>query len=206
MIKRLTANARKPGGLWGRLMIRKMNAGHYNMTVWALKRIKLPEHGTIVDIGCGGGNCIKLLNSMTKAKIIGVDYSKLCVRKSVKKNKKAVKDGKIEVFQADVINLPFQNASIDCAVSVESVYFWKEPDKAFSEIRRILKPGGSLNIICEMVKNEDGTGEHSEIAEFLKLNYYSITELETLLSRNGFKNIHYHFEKNSGWLLISGTA
>lgn len=206
MIKRLTSNARKPGGLWGRLMIRKMNAGHFNMTVWALKKIKLPEHGVIADIGCGGGSCIKLLSSMSKAKIIGIDYSELCVKKSIKKNKRAVKNGQAEVIKADVIRLPFKNASIDCAVSVESVYFWKEPDKSFSEIKRTLKPGASFNIICEMVKNEDGTGAHTEIAEFLKLNYYSITELETLLRRNGFKSIDIQFEKSKGWLLISGIA
>lgn len=206
MIKRLTANARKPNGFWGKLMIKKMNAGHYKMTAWALKKIKFPDKGIIVDIGCGGGNCVNILSSITNANIVGVDYSALCVKNAIKKNKKAIKDGRVEILQADVVHLPIKSNTIDCAVSVESVYFWNDPDKAFREIKRTLKPGGSLNIICEMIKNEDGTGSHSQIAEFLKLNYYSISELKNIFIRCGFDNVQSYLEKDNGWLLISGTA
>lgn len=73
-------------------------------------------------------------------------------KNAIKKNKKAIKDGRVEILQADVVHLPFKSNTIDCAVSVESVYFWNDPDKAFREIKRTLKPGGSLNIICEMIK------------------------------------------------------
>lgn len=204
MIKRMTGNARKPGGFWGRMMIKKMNAGHFEMTKWALEKINLPQTGIIADIGCGGGNCIKLLNSMTSSKIFGIDYSPLCVKKAGKKNKKAIKNDRVKIFEASVEELPFESNSIDCAVAVESVYFWDNPDKAFNEIKRTLKPDGELNIICEMVKNDDGTGKHAEVAELLKLNYYSKLELEDIFNRNGFKNINSVFDKERTWLLVCG--
>lgn len=204
MIKRMTRNARKPQGFWGRMMIKKMNAGHFDMTRWAIEKINLPQSGAIADIGCGGGNCIKLINVMSDADIIGIDYSPLCVEKASRKNKGAIKDGKVKILEASVYSLPFDNDSIDCAVAVESVYFWDKPDNAFSEIKRTLKPRGELNIICEMVKNDDGTGKHTEVAEMLKLNYYSKAELENIFTRNGFRDIRTEFNEEKTWLLISG--
>lgn len=205
MIKRLTANARKPAGFWGSMMIKKMNAGHYEMTKWALNKINLPENGAIADIGCGGGRCIKLISEISESKIFGIDYSALCVKKASRKNKKEIKNGRIKIYEASVESLPFDKDSIDCALAVESVYFWNNPDKAFTEIKRVLKPGGSLNIICEMVKNDNGTGAHTEVAELLKLNYYSKAELEEIFIKNGFKNITSFFDEDKTWLLISGV-
>lgn len=204
MIKRMTKNARKPSGFWGRIMIKKMNAGHFEMTKWALGKIDLPSNGVVADIGCGGGNCVKLLSAITNGKIYGIDYSPLCVEKAAKKNRKAVKSGRVQITEASVEKLPFKSESIDCAVSVESVYFWSDPYKAFGEILRILKKGGELNIICEMVKNDDGTGAHTEVAELLKLNYYSTAELEDIFKQSGFKDIRTELDREHTWLLISG--
>lgn len=203
MIKRMTANARKPVGFWGTMMIKKMNAGHYEMTKWALNKMNLPENGAIADIGCGGGRCIKLISEINSSKIYGIDYSSLCVKKTRRKNKKEIKKGRIKIYEASVESLPLDNDSIDCALAVESVYFWNNPDKAFTEIKRVLKPGGCLNIICEMVKNDNGTGAHTEVAELLKLNYYSKAELQEIFLRNGFKNITSFFDEDKTWLLTS---
>ena len=138
------------------------------------------------------------------SKIYGIDYSPLCVKKSSRKNRKAIKNGRVEISEASVEALPFENNSIDCAVAVETIYFWNDPDKAFSEIKRVLKPNGSLNIVCEMVKNDDGSGAHTEVAELLKLNYYSKTEIENIFCRNGFVDITSHFDKENTWLMVSG--
>lgn len=202
MIKRMSANARKPVGFWGTMMIKKMNAGHYEMTKWALNKMNLPENGAIADIGCGGGRCIKLISEINSSKIYGIDYSSLCVKKARRKNKKEIEKGRIKIYEASVESLPFDNDSIDCALAVESVYFWNNPDKAFTEIKRVLKPGGSVNIICEMVKNDNGTGAHTEVAELLKLNYYSKAELQEIFLRNGFTSITSYFDKENIWLLI----
>lgn len=204
MIKRMTKNARKPSGFWGRIMIKKMNAGHFEMTKWAIGKINIPSDGAVADIGCGGGNCVKLLSAMTNGMVYGIDYSPLCVEKAKRKNRKAVKSDRVKIIEASVEKLPFKTESIDCAVSVESVYFWRDPYKAFGEILRVLKKGGELNVICEMVKNDDGTGAHTEVAELLKLNYYSAAELENIFRQSRFNDISIKFDKEHTWLLISG--
>jgi ubiquinone/menaquinone biosynthesis C-methylase UbiE len=49
---------------------------------------------------------------------------------------------------ANVQDLPFDNSSIDKIYTINTVYFWQDIHQGFSEIRRVLKPGGIfLNVI-----------------------------------------------------------
>lgn len=204
MIKRMTSNAGKPKGFWGSMMINKMNKCHFELTKWAIGNIDFQKQDVVADIGCGGGNCIKLIHDLGIQKIYGIDYSSLSVKKATKKNKKAIKTGQIQIFEANVESLPFADSSIDTVIAVESVYFWPDIDKALQEIKRTLKPHGSLNIVCEMVKNDDGTGKHTDVAELLKLNYYSKKELEGIFKRCRFSDIKVLFDNERTWLLITG--
>ena len=51
---KLTENAAKPAGFWGRLMIRSMNRGHSALTDWALDYVPVENGFRVLDIGCGG--------------------------------------------------------------------------------------------------------------------------------------------------------
>ncbi len=130
---KLTENAVKPEGFWGKLMIRSMNKGHHELTDWALGYVPVGyvpvENGfRVLDVGCGGGKTVsKLCDRVGSGKVYGIDYSALCVQKSVKYNRKNVLCGKAEIRQAGVSELPFDTGSFDLVTAVETYYFW--PDK-----------------------------------------------------------------------------
>jgi SAM-dependent methyltransferase len=46
--------------------------------------------------------------------------------------------------------LPLDDASVDRAVSVNTLYFWPELGPPIAELRRVLKPGGLL-VLCYQV-------------------------------------------------------
>lgn len=205
MIKKLTANARSPHGFWGALMIKKMNKGHARMTRWAFENLGINENDTILDIGCGGGNAVSILEKLAgKGKVYGIDYSSLSVEKASVKNKKAIMQGRVKILNASVSSLPFQDKSIDLATAVETIYFWPDLKNDFKEVNRVLKSGGRFCVVCEMVKSSDGTGAHTEVAEFLKLHYLSQNEIERLFIAAGFKNITIRRDESSGWLSVTG--
>ncbi len=205
MIKKLTANARKPQGLWGILMIKKMNKGHLWMTRWAFEHLNIKQGETILDIGCGGGNAVSMLEKLAPGgKVYGIDYSALSVEKAAAKNKKAVAQGRVKILNASVSSLPFQDKSIGLATAVETIYFWPDLKNDFKEVYRVLKDGGRFCVVCEMVKNSDGTGAHTQVADFLKLHYLSQEEIERLFIAAGFKNITIRRDETNGWLAAIG--
>lgn len=205
MIKKLTENAREPRGIWGTLMIKKMNKGHARMTRWAFDSLNIKEDDTILDIGCGGGNAVSILEKLAaKGKVYGIDYSALSVEKASARNKRAIMQGRVKILNASVSSLPFQDKSVELATAVETIYFWPDLKNDFKEVYRVLKDGGRFCVVCEMVKNSDGTGNHAEVAEFLKLHYLSQDEIERLFISAGFKNITIRRDNQNGWLSATG--
>ena len=175
------------------------------MTRWAFENLGINENDTILDIGCGGGNAVSILEKLAgKGKVYGIDYSSLSVEKASVKNKKAIMQGRVKILNASVSSLPFQDKSIDLATAVETIYFWPDLKNDFKEVNRVLKNGGRFCVVCEMVKNSDGTGTHTEVAEFLKLHYLSQDEIERLFIAAGFKNITIRRDESSGWLSVTG--
>lgn len=77
----------------------------------------------------------------------------------------------------------FDENSFDKVFSVNTIYFWKDPNATISKLYHILKPGGKLII---------GFHDKSEM-EKMPLNrdvfqYYSTHDLTDLLSINGSMN------------------
>lgn len=184
-------------------MIRKMNKGHERLTKWALSNIDIKNIDTVLDVGCGGGNALRLMSKLSpESKVFGVDYSELSVSSAKKKNKKIIKSGRAEFIKASVSNLPYKDNSFDLVTAFETIYFWPKPNSDFKEVYRVVKNSGTFAVVCEMVKNEDGTGKHTDVAEFLDLHYFTKSEVENLFLQAGFKNIKTI--QNEGWLCVIG--
>jgi ubiquinone/menaquinone biosynthesis C-methylase UbiE len=108
---------------------------------------KYNPKGTITDIGCGPGY---LLQTITKElpnnALIGVDISEEMVERA-KVNFKSLNPAKeVEFKQGSVDHLPFEDDTQDFVISTLSLHHWNEPQAAFNEIHRVLKPGGQMLI------------------------------------------------------------
>lgn len=104
-----------------------------------LREIGLPERGTLVDIGCGPGYYAKhLLDHCPFLDIVGVDSDPMVVDEASKL---------INVVHADARELPFKDAMFDGGIARLAFKHMPEPYKAFSELIRIIKPGGIIIVI-----------------------------------------------------------
>lgn len=103
--------------------------------------------GTITDIGCGPGYLLQAIaKEMPENALVGVDISKEMVEKA-KANFASIGYGeKIEFKQGSADHLPFGDGTQDLIVSTLSLHHWDEPQLAFKEIYRVLKPGGQMLI------------------------------------------------------------
>lgn len=203
MFDKFYLNARKPKGLGGKLILARMNKfEHARLAEWGLdhlaQNLNTAEKRMVMDVGCGGGaNIERLLTRCPSATVFGLDYSPVSVEKSLKHNKAAVKAERCIVRQGDVTDLPFGDNEFDLITAFETVYFWKPIQTAFSEVFRVLKPGGAF-FIC----NASGAKPWSpdSRSELLDMTVYDKAALKNLLSSAGFKKVDVHTATESGWI------
>src|SRR5271154_2218866 len=82
---------RKPSRWFGRFFVWLMNLTHSGLTDWGLSHVRIEEHFTILDVGCGGGRTIEKLAALaSKGSVYGVDYAKGSVAASRGKNVKLI--------------------------------------------------------------------------------------------------------------------
>ena len=97
---------------------------------------------TVLDAGCGTGFCTRILDKkFSKAKTIGVDIAAGMIEYA-KKQKGLF--NKIEYQIADVEKLPFNNSQFDLIFSNLTVQWVGDLKQMFTELNRVLKPGGLL--------------------------------------------------------------
>ena len=108
-----------------------------------------PQPGDrVLDLGCGTGSlAIQLLASCPEARLCGLDPDPKALARA---RQKAARAGlEIEWHQGFADALPFGDGSFDCVVS-SLVFHHLAPSTvraAVPEIRRVLRPGGTLNVL-----------------------------------------------------------
>ena len=200
MFKKFFENVIKPkNNFGGRFMVKGMNIGHEKLAMWGRSFLNIRPNDILLDLGCGGGRNIQYF--LTKAnKVYGIDYSRTSVDIARALNDNDIKDGRCQIIEGDVKNIPFDDNSIDFVTAFETIYFWKDIEACFREIYRVLKDGGEF-LIC----NEGAYREHKNInkwAEMLNFEVYSPEYLTNILSSIGFV-CEYHLDNKSHLAFIA---
>lgn len=200
---KLVENAVKPTGFWGKMMIRSMNKGHSDLTDWALERLVTDSSDMLLDVGCGGGRTVdKLSRRVTVGKVYGVDYSQLCVKKSEKLNRKNILCGKVKILQASVSKLPFESDTFDAVTAVETYYFWPDKLHDLMEVNRVLKPGGTLLLVFEMLQDKSDPDKWKAVEDRLSIKAVSKNGVTDMLLRAGYQNVKAYTDTEKGWLCV----
>ena len=98
----------------------------------------------------------------------------------------------LTVYNGTAENLPVEDESYDFVLMVTTICFIDDVAKSFSEVKRILKPGGSF-IIGLVDKNSPLGKMYEEMKEQNKFyryaTFYSTDEIRSFLIENKFHNI-----------------
>ena len=197
-------NPKNPEGEAGLAMLDRMNESHDDLTSFGLSFLNKKEDGIYLDVGCGGGNALKKLLSMTNNLVYGIDISLTAIKKSMEFNQKEYDLNRLKLFKANVLELPFDNDYFDAVVTIESFYFWENHIEALQRIKKVLKEGGKFILIADIYDN--GNLDFDTILNISKYNLYNPTKekFEDLFSIAGFKNIKIHLKENTTWIVVEG--
>lgn len=178
-------NAR-PQGWMGRMALWEMNLTHTPMALWNLSLIDFQPDWTILDVGCGGGkNIARMLKRCPQGQVYGIDYSEESVAYSQKKIQKHL-GTRCFIEQGNVMQLPYEDAKFDLVTAYETVYFWPELKKAFSEVFRVLKPDG---IFSFSYGDESSSTMRYWANEIEAMRILLVDEISQMLTDAGFTDL-----------------
>jgi len=184
----------KPTGKTGYFIGKMMNIFHTGFYKKYYDKVLPDSSISILDIGCGGGSLIKyLINKNQKYKLFGLDHSEEMVLLSKRVNKESVKNGQAFIDCGSVTKLSYENETMDIVIANETVQFWTDITKSFSEIYRVLKKDGCFFIINRYPP------EGSKWWKIAKLK--NETDFNNAFLKAGFKNIDIDLKTKKGWII-----
>ncbi|NBD12507.1 MULTISPECIES: class I SAM-dependent methyltransferase [Corallococcus] len=108
---------------------------------------------TVLDVACGDGYLLELLakRGQPGLSLLGIDMSEdelAAARRRLQ--------GAATLHQGRAQSLPFGDASVDVVLSHLALMLMDDVETVLAEIRRVLKPGGTLSIVVsgELVRGE----------------------------------------------------
>ena len=201
LFKNYVSQTRKPEGFLGKLMLKGMNFGHAKMADWGLRHLQNINPESIIDLGCGGGrNAGELLKKYPKAYVTAVDYSELSVQKAGEYNREMIETGRCSVRQGDVSALDLPDNVYDLATAFETIYFWPGLTDCFSEVARVLRPGGYFMICNESDGTDTASLKFEKIIDGMKS--HTIEEIEASLKEAGFSKVKADHHSTKPWITV----
>ncbi len=154
----------------------------------------LPHTGSFLEIGGGLGQD-SIFFARKGYSVTLTDHSEDAIAKAVPKILEAKLSNSINTQVVDAAQpLPFEDSSFDIVYAHLSLHYFdaKTTIKIFSEIRRVLKPGGVVAAFFNSVSDpECGTGIKLEEGYFLiqgvKKRFFSVDSLEVFIKE--FKTV-----------------
>lgn len=108
---------------------------------------------TVIDLGSGAGNDCFVARALVgeNGRVIGIDMTKAMIEKARNNNLKLGYNN-IEFLLGEIEDLPLHDNTADVIISNCVLNLVPDKEKAFSEIHRVLKPGGHFSISDVVVK------------------------------------------------------
>jgi SAM-dependent methyltransferase len=121
--------------------------GPFGAAMLTAARLQPGEY--VLDIGCGNGSTtIEAARRVAPGgKSVGVDISAPLVDSA---RERAAEAGvhNIEFLQADAQLHPFHEAMFDAVISRFGIMFFEDPETAFANLGRAVRPDGRLAVVC----------------------------------------------------------
>jgi SAM-dependent methyltransferase len=201
------SQVRKPSGVQGIIMARRMNRNHRGMMEWALDHMDASLITNVLDVGCGGGGPMSQLSGKaTGAMFTGLDLSGDMLRMTCKVNSYKFKEGRLRTVRGSVSSLPFHDGSFDTVFACETTYFWPDLGENFRECRRVLSNGGRMILVQEAWDAPQWRERNESWQKGFKMRFCSLEEYASLLKEAGFAKVATITEEEKGWFVMVAEA
>src|SRR2546430_3871886 len=122
--------------------LRPLSAGDRARLETMLREAALQPGEQVVEVGCGTGRLTLPLSAMTPARVMGVDAEVRMLDVARRKDTA----GRVDWVRGSAYRLPLGEGTAALVMMVMVVHLLRQRVRAFTEARRILRPGGQLSL------------------------------------------------------------
>jgi ubiquinone/menaquinone biosynthesis C-methylase UbiE len=147
---------------------------------WAVQLLDVQPTDRVIELGCGPGVAIAgLASRAVEGLVVGVDHSQVMIRQARRRNRAAIKAGRVRLIHTPVESLTIGDGQFDAALAVNTLGMWPEPSARLREVARLLRPGGRIALVSQP-RCPGATAATSATAA---------NELADLLTKAGFERL-----------------
>ena len=145
----LIYQSKRPSGFIGLWMMKLWNRVYMLMVVWSVSLLDYKKQfHAILDVGVGNGESSKYLKKhFPNSRVLGIDISSTAIRAAEKLAEPGLA---FRVKNVENTNLPVEK--FDLITAFQTHFHWSDLTQAFLELKRILKPDGTILLACEWSK------------------------------------------------------
>lgn len=111
--------------------------------------IKLSRGKRVLDIGCGNGGIAEYISDSTGADVTGIDYIPEAIEQA--RGRTVGKGDRLHFMVGNLERLAFGRRSYDHIIAIDSIFFGKEMEETVGNLKKLLKPGGTMAVYCDEV-------------------------------------------------------
>ncbi|MBP0000911.1 MAG: class I SAM-dependent methyltransferase [Cyanobacteria bacterium SID2] len=142
-----------------------------------LEFLELPPSPRILDLGCGTGRLLdRLATTYPDLQGTGVDLSSEMLQQARRRNRFP---DRIDFQSGNVEHLPFDGEQFDAVFCTVSFLHYPHPDRAISEVDRVLKAGGRFYLV-DYLPFEFLNTESAASVSTAGLKFYTRSQRESL--------------------------
>lgn len=118
---------------------------------WAVQLLDVQPTDRVIELGCGPGVAIAALATRAvRGSVVGVDHSRVMIRQAGRRNRAAVRAGRVRLIHAPVERLPLLGEGpFDAALAVNTVGMWPDPAARLRELGQLVRPGGRIALVSQ---------------------------------------------------------
>jgi SAM-dependent methyltransferase len=148
----------------------------------------------VLEVGCGPGEAAERIAAELGAEVVALDSSSRMVELARARG--------VDARVGDVQELPFADASFDCALAAWVLFHVPDLDSALVELHRVLVPGGRLVAV---------TNSESHLSEARELAGIDMRGRVSFSRENGGRRLSRHFDSVElravdGWVNLRADA
>ena len=141
----------------------RMEEGHGDVVAQVVPHLEIRPGDQVLDLGCGTGWATRMLAKVAPgAGAVGVDIAPEMVARAEALHSFTIR-ARYEVMAFEALGLA--DEAFTHVFSMEALYYAPDIDKALAEARRVLKPGGRIDVIIDFYADNAPTEGWAEAVD-----------------------------------------